>query len=71
MNLAGIDVGTSGVKCCIYDEDGELLVRARRGYGYVDSKEGYCLDGNQVWKSTKEVLKQAACLLYTSPSPRD
>ena len=30
MNIGGIDVGTSGVKCAIYDETGKMLAFARR-----------------------------------------
>ncbi len=60
MNLAGIDVGTGSVKCCVYREDGEMIASARESYHYADSDSGYCLDADQVWESTKRVLKKAA-----------
>lgn len=62
MNLAGIDVGTSGVKCCVYNEEGKILTYARRNYFYEGTDEGYCLDGTLVWMKTKEVLKQVAAV---------
>lgn len=60
MNIGGIDVGTSGVKCAIYDETGKMLAFARRGYSYVKTKNEYCLDGKEVWRKTQEVLKEVA-----------
>lgn len=60
MNIGGIDIGTSGVKCAVYNEKGACVGFSRKAYSYAENIQGYCLDPNQVWESTKHVLREAA-----------
>lgn len=60
MNVAGIDVGTSSVKCAVYNENGRIISYAVKNYSYAENIDGYCLDAETVWTGTREVLSKAA-----------
>jgi len=60
MLIAGIDIGTSGCKCTIYDKDGSFQSEAYKEYFASITEEGHLLDGKTVWESVKEVVSKAA-----------
>lgn len=60
MNIGGIDIGTSGVKCAVYNENGTCVGFSRKDYSYIRDDQGYCLNPCQVWQSVKEALREAA-----------
>lgn len=60
MAYGGLDVGSSGVRCALFDERGNRIAFAKREYDCI-AQGGHCeLDGNLVWEKAKEVLYEAA-----------
>lgn len=60
MALMGLDVGTSGVKCTIADNQGGVIAEAYRPYPTLMPQPGYFeLDANQLWDATKETMREA------------
>jgi xylulokinase len=60
MVIAGIDIGTTGCKCTIYDCEGNLINEAYREYNAIITQEQHLLDALLVWENTKAVLIEAA-----------
>lgn len=60
MAIAGIDIGTTGCKCTIYDKKGNLLSEAYREYNVIITEEHHLLDALLVWENTRAVLIEAA-----------
>ena len=54
MAIAGIDIGTTGCKCTVYDRKGSLLSEAYKEYPTVRGDE-HTLDAAMVWSYTKQV----------------
>ena len=60
MNFCGLDVGTSGVKAVVFDEQGTQLADAYRAYETEYDPDGLRgLDPCEIWKKTKEVIGEA------------
>lgn len=60
MALLGIDLGTTGVKSTITDNQGNILSAAYQEYPTIVPREGeYELDPNVVWEKTKIVIKES------------
>ncbi|MBE5786775.1 MAG: carbohydrate kinase [Clostridiales bacterium] len=58
MKIAGLDVGTTACKICIYEENGEFVNTFEREYPRQQSTQ---VDINMLWQSVAECLKDAAC----------
>src|SRR2546423_8389307 len=63
-NLLGIDIGTSGTKTLICDEDGKVLATAVAEHPIYSPKPGWSEQDREDWwqatiKATKAVLKKA------------
>lgn len=54
--IMGIDLGTTGCKASLFDNDGRLVAQAYREY----SRESYTgtLDCQQVWEKAREVIRE-------------
>lgn len=59
MAIAGIDVGTTGCKCTVYERDGTFVQEAYQEYDAEKSGDGQELDAGMVWLAVKDVLRQA------------
>lgn len=60
MSLLGIDVGTTGCKAVIFNEEGSQLAAAYREYPLLSLKPGWCeLDSRQVLESTRDAVREA------------
>jgi Sugar (pentulose and hexulose) kinases len=57
--IAGIDIGTTGCKCTIYDQKGNLISEAYREYNATITEKQHLLDAHLVWENTKAVLTEA------------
>ncbi|MEX1377540.1 MAG: xylulokinase [Eubacteriales bacterium] len=58
--IAGIDVGTSGVKCIIINEEGEVVSSATENYPLIIPQDGWSeQDPSEWWKGTKTAMKRA------------
>lgn len=60
MAIAGIDIGTTGCKCTIYDREGNFLSEAYREYNAAFDEEQHLVDALMVWENTRAVLMEAA-----------
>lgn len=60
MYIAGIDVGTTGCKCTVYDSAGNFQKEAYQEYQAEITKESHTINPNLVWESVKKVLSQIA-----------
>ncbi len=59
--LGGIDVGTTGCKITIYENDGTLSFQAYRGYPVTRAGE-HEVAASAIWQGVKEVIKEAAAI---------
>jgi len=60
----GIDIGTSGCKAAIFDEDGRLISMAYREYNIISKNIGWAeLDTDEVIENCFDVIKESASLL--------
>ncbi|MBQ9563082.1 MAG: hypothetical protein IJU99_06490, partial [Lachnospiraceae bacterium] len=60
MSVAGLDVGTTGCKCSVYTDGGELLKEAYREYDFPADCGQRELDAAVIWESVQEVIREAA-----------
>ena len=59
MPLIGIDVGTSGCKCSLFDYDGRQINSAYREYDLIRLPGNRCeFDPGLVWECTKAAIKE-------------
>ena len=65
MAIAGIDIGTTGCKCTIYDREGNLISEAYREYSTIISSEHHTLDALIVWENTRAVILEASRAVRT------
>lgn len=59
MAIAGIDIGTTGCKCSVYNVDGELLHESYREYRSKISEEFHMISPIIVWEAVKDVVKES------------
>ncbi len=58
--IAGIDVGTSGVKCIVIDENAQVVASCTQGYPLFTPKAGWSeQDPADWWSATQKAMKQA------------
>jgi xylulokinase len=61
MSLLGIDVGTTGCKAVVFDEEGRILSSAYREYPLRFPRPGWIeLDSERVMASCREAVREAA-----------
>ncbi|MBQ4474242.1 MAG: hypothetical protein II930_08090 [Lachnospiraceae bacterium] len=60
MSVAGLDVGTTGCKCSVYTDGGELLKEAYREYDFPADCGQRELDAAVIWECVQEVIREAA-----------
>lgn len=58
MSLMGVDIGTTGTKAIVFNDDGTILASNYRDYNLLYPKPGWVeFDTNDQWKKIFEVLK--------------
>lgn len=60
MALGGLDIGTSGCKVTLFDEEGKKLAAEYSAYSACMDDNRHELDARIVWKHVKQVLARAA-----------
>ncbi len=61
MSLMGLDIGTTGTKATIFDEEGRARASAYREYSMLHPRPGWMeLDPEEVWRNVKEAVAEAA-----------
>ena len=58
MKIAGLDIGTTGCKCTVFDETGRELGRAYRDYPVKRAVSGHEIDVNALRDGVCEVLRE-------------
>jgi len=67
MSLIGLDVGTTGCKAVVFDEDGNILGSGFQEYGIICHEAGIAeQDAEDVWRVTCSVLRHALAASKTS-----
>ena len=60
MSLIGLDVGTTGCKCTVFDDEAKITAYSYSEYMTLSPHEGYFeLDPARVWESVKKVIYEA------------
>jgi len=60
MSYLGLDIGTSGCKAAIFEQDGTCLSTAHQSYSIMNPRDGWAeLDSNEVIEKCFEVIRQA------------
>lgn len=68
MSLMGIDIGTTGSKCTVFRDDGEVLAYAYREYPIEHPAEGrFELNPKTVWLAVKEIIGEATSQVRNDP----
>ena len=60
MKIAGLDIGTTGCKCTVFDEDGKELGKAYRDYPVKRSVNGHEIDVEALMEGVYEVISKMA-----------
>ena len=60
MKIAGLDIGTTGCKCMVFDENGEYLGKAYRDYPVWRKVTGHEIDVSAVMDGVLGVLREMA-----------
>ena len=60
MKIAGLDIGTTGCKCTVFDENGKRLGRAYRDYPAQRRVTGHEIDVSAIMTGVLRVLKEMA-----------
>lgn len=60
MKIAGLDIGTTGCKCTVFDEDGRYLDKAYRGYPVRRQVSGHEIDLSTMMDSVYAAIGEMA-----------
>ena len=60
MSLGGLDVGSSGCKCTVFDERGAELASAYMAYPVMRNMGLHEMDVDAIWQAVRNVISQAA-----------
>ena len=60
MKIAGIDIGTTGCKCSVYDENSVFLCESYKEYGIITNSSEHSINPEMVLNSVLEVLSNVA-----------
>ena len=59
MSILGIDIGTSGCKCVLYEQKGKAGSFVHRSYGFITKIGGYIeLNPYEVWDAVASAIKE-------------
>lgn len=60
MKIAGLDIGTTGCKISVFDENGKYLDRAYQDYPLKRNHSEHEIDAQVVWEKVIEVIREVA-----------
>ena len=64
MKIAGLDIGTTGCKCTVFDEKGQFLAKAYRDYPVKRSVGGHEIDASAIMDGVFAVIQE---MVYEYP----
>ncbi|MCG3209004.1 MAG: Xylulose kinase [Anaerolineae bacterium] len=68
MSLIGLDIGTTGCKAIVFNEDGQILGQAAREYGISTPHPTWAeQDAEQVWRLAWDSLRAAVTQVQNDP----
>ena len=60
MKIAGLDIGTTGCKCTVFDENGKYLDKAYRDYPVRRTVGGHEIDISAVMDGVYDSIREMA-----------
>lgn len=67
MSIMGVDIGTTGTKAVVFDEEGSILASHYIEYPLYTPEPDQCeLDPNEVWSAVKETITGSAASTATN-----
>src|SRR5665647_1821454 len=64
MSLMGLDIGTTGCRSVIFNDEGRILAQAYKEYPEIYPRPGWVeMDPNQIWLAVKEVIKKSTLMV--------
>ena len=60
MAIGGLDIGTTGCKLTVYDNQGTFIYKAYRDYPSSRGGKEQEIDAKSIWNSVREVIREAA-----------
>ncbi len=60
MNIAGLDIGTSGCKLSVYDDKGNFVYNSYKEYDVLRRDGAQTIDANAIYAAVLEVIKDCA-----------
>ena len=60
MKIGGLDIGTTGCKLTVFDENGKFLDKAYRSYPSRHGVGEHEIDASYIWEAVQEVMKEIA-----------
>lgn len=60
MKIAGLDIGTTGCKCTVFDENGKYLGKAYRDYPSSRKATGHNIDVSMIMSGVYEAIREMA-----------
>jgi len=64
MAVGGLDIGTSGVKCAAFSEDGKRIAFSRHEYNIICKNGKFEIDARIVWNAVKAALYDIGIQTY-------
>ncbi len=64
MRLLGLDIGTTGCKAAVFEQDGALIASAQREYGVLMSRPGWAeQDAEAVWRLAQDAMREVIAVV--------
>ncbi len=64
MSVMGLDIGTTGCRSVIFNNEGQILSQAYKEYPEIYPRPGWVeMDPNQIWSAIKEVIKKSVLMV--------
>jgi xylulokinase len=64
MSLMGLDIGTTGCRSVIFNDEGKILAQSYMEYPEIYPKPGWVeMDPNRIWQSIKAVIKKSTVMV--------
>lgn len=60
MAIGGLDIGTTGCKLTVYDNQGTIIYKAYRDYPSSRGGKEQEIDAKSIWNSVREVIREVA-----------
>ena len=60
MKIAGLDIGTTGCKCTVFDDQGKYLAKAYRDYPVTRAVTGHEIDASAIMGAVYASIREMA-----------